>query len=58
MVKEWKVAEGAWQYKQLGDAHEVFGGTFEGGTGMLFNFHSKVTTSVGDCLDQGGVLRM
>ena len=29
-----------------------------GGTETLFFFHNKVTTSVGDCLDQGGVLRI
>ena len=55
LVKEWKVEEGAWQYRELGSAH---GGAFEGGTGTLFNFHCEVTTNVCDCLDQGDVLRM
>ena len=55
--KEWKVEEGAWQCRELGGAHGVLWGLLRGERGRS-NFHSKVTSGVGDCLDQGGILRM
>ena len=57
LVKEQKVKEGSPQYRELGGAHGVLG-VFERETGMLFNFHSQVTTSMGDWLSQRSVLRV
>ena len=46
----------AWQYMELGGAHGILLWLLRG-EGALTSVHSKVTASVGDCLDQGCIFR-
>ena len=41
---------------ELGGAHGILLGMLRG-KGALTSVHSKVTASVGDCLNEGGIFR-
>ena len=56
MANNGRCKKEAWQYRELGSAHGIVLG-FLRGARMLTSIHSKVTASVGDCLDQGGIFR-